>query len=371
MSESDSFDPIHEALRAGDRAQLRKDALKLQGWLETILADTAAYEEASPAARLRDSARLLSRGKSKTVQGALRKYQRWVEQLQAREAARSEETGEGSAAAFAGGEEAGEQPVSYDPAILARTRLIVYDLRGGGGLESTLAGSSLPLDAFADRVLVSPFALAGAPPEGFRLARAEAYLDLFDVLEAETRAESEAEFTLFLEAGAVPRAQLAAVLAALPDDADLLLGRVRSIEGGALSPVLNRESLLRAPLVPLVFPAIAMRSALARAWCHFPQYLHYTFWNLLLGMIEKTPGAIHTTEGVLASAPGHSYNLIRYQQEQLATSGDPLAARRPKADEEWLVTRHDLVTQIVNAHPEYFRENVAYLAAIAAATVGN
>jgi hypothetical protein len=54
----------------------------------------------------------------------------------------------------------------------------------------------------------------------------------------------------------------------------------------------------------------------------------------------------------------------------MAAREDERLQRLPDTAEEWLVMRHDLIGRIVQRHPDYFQDNAAYLAAIAAATRG-
>ena len=314
---------------------------KPEKWLQAVAEDAQSHASLGFVERFRRALRFFRTGRSKVSQKVLRDFLAWQENQQEKEPI---------AAAI------DDAPADSDPApaplaaddSLGSIRLIIVDLRGGGTLQGTL--DSLPLDAFHSHTIVSPIS-------GERL------FELFPTLDAAIREDTDASSVLLLESGAV----LTTTPAPLPENCDASFLRWQSDDGTLTSSPLDKQSLLREPLAPMAFPAIHLRAGVT---LDFAECWHYAGWDLLLRLIEATPERLHFPDAIGVNFSHHSYALSKLDRAHLKHSAPEKLPSLPDANDEWTVTRHDLITRIVQRHPDYFRDNAAYLAAIAAATRG-
>ena len=316
-------------------------------WLNAIADDADNHLSQSWFERLRRSLRYFRTGRSKVSQKVLRD----LIALEEREA--------GKTAIADAIDSDTEQKAETSPKLeaseaLAGIRLIVVDLRGGKALQRTL--DSLPLADFHSSAVVSPF------DDQF----SGRYFDLFEAADQAVRVKTDAEAVLLVESGTA----LAAIPAALSDDVDAAFLRWKDSSNGALSLALDAQALLREPLAPMIFPAVLLRPKLAAGALNFSTCLHYANWDLLLSLITEDPQRVTFTETVSASFANHSYALSQIDRQHMAEHNPKRLAHLPDAKDEWMVMRHDLIGCVVQRHQDYFKDNAAYLAAIAAATRG-
>ena len=278
--------------------------------------------------RIRRSLRFFRTGRTKVSQKVLRDFLAWQEKEQEKQTAREPVATPGRRCSRKGNNPA---PLAATPS-LAAIRLVVLDYRGGDALNRSL--DSLPLDAFHSHVVVSP-------KPGERL------FGLFPTIDAELREGTDADTLLLLESGAVlstPPAPLAA-------DCDAAFLRWQSDDGALISAPLDSQSLLREPLAPMTFPAIHLRAGVT---LDFADCWHYAGWDLLLRLIETSPGRLHFPDTIGVDFSHHPYALSKLDRNHLRQGAPEKLPPLPDASDEWTVTRHDLITRIVQRHPDYF-----------------
>lgn len=316
---------------------------KPEKWLRTIADDARGHASLGLIERVRRSLRFFRTGRSKTTQKALRAFGAWQDQQKQTEAAPPAPAIEPAPQA---------PPALAACQSLASIRLIIADLRGGEALQRTL--DSLPLNAFHSHVIISPFS------EDFAGDR---YFDLFATLDAAVAEPTDADSLLILESGSV----LTQAPDTLTPNVDAVFLRWRSDNGALTSTPLDAQSVLREPLAPMAFPAIQLRVGVA---IHYATCWHYAGWDLLLRLIEDAPDKATFPTQTAVDFSHHAYALSQLDRKQVKARDPEKLRRLPDANDEWTVTRHDLITRIVQRHAGYFKDNVAYLAAIAAATRG-
>lgn len=315
---------------------------KPEKWLQAIADDADSHTSLGFGERLRRALRFFRTGRSKVSQKVLRNFLAWQEQQQEKQSPIA------TATAIDKQPQAGTpDPLAPDES-LAGIRLIIIDYRRGDALQRTL--DSLPLDAFHSHRIVAP------EPE-------KRLFDIFPALDAAIREKSDATSLLLLESGAT----LSSAPAALDDDCDAAFLRWQSHDGTLTSTPLDAQSLLREPLAPMVFPAIHLRSGVSM---DFSKCWHYAGWDLLLSLIESAPERLAFPEAVGVNFLHHPYTLSKLDRAHLKQTAPEKLQPLPDAGDEWMVVRHDLIGRIVQRHPDYFKDNAAYLAAIAAATRG-
>ena len=312
---------------------------KPEKWLKAIAQDAESHVSLGFVERFRHALRFCRTGRSKVSQKVLRDFLAWQE---------SQNEPEPIAAAIDDAP-AKEPPGPLAPdASLGAIRLIIVDYRGGDALARTL--DSIPLDAFHSHTIVS-----GNP--GGRL------FEIFPAVDAALRETTEASSVLLLESGAV----LTECPAPLGERCDAAFLRWQSDDGALTSTPLDAQSLLREPLAPMAFPAIHLRNGVT---LDFADCWHYGGWDLLLRLIETAPERLSFPDSIGVNFSHHPYALSKLDRAHLKRTESEKLPPLPDANNEWTVTRHDLITRIVQRHPDYFRDNAAYLAAIAAATRG-
>ncbi len=314
---------------------------KPEKWLQAIADDADGHESLGFVERVRRSLRFFRTGRSKSTHKALRDFAAWKSQQE-----------QAKTTPIAAAIEIDAPPALQADESLADVRVIIADLRGGNALQRTL--DSLPLDAFHSHVVVSPFS------DDFSGDR---YFDLFAGLDAAIAEPSDAGSLLILESGSVPTQSPEA----LPESIDVVFLRWQSDNGALTSMPLDAQSLLREPLAPMAFPAIQLRPGVA---IDYTTCWHYAGWDLLLRLIESRSDKATFPTQVAVNFSHHGYALSQLDRKQLKQRDPEKLRRLPDAGDEWTVTRHDLITRIVQRHPDYFKDNAAYLAAIAAATRG-
>ena len=312
---------------------------KPEKWLQALAEDAQSHASLGFVERVRRALRFFRTGRSKVSQKVMRDFLAWQENQQTEKSIAAAVDDAPAMEALA--------PLAAD-ASLGSIRLIIVDLRGGDALQRTL--DSLPLNAFHSHTIVSP-------NSGERL------FNIFPTLDTAIRETTEASSVLLLESGAA-----LTTIPALPgDDCDASFLRWQSDDGALTSTPLDAQSLLRDPLAPMTFPAIHLRAGVT---LDFAECWHYAGWDLLLRLIEATPERLTFPEAIGVNFTHHPYALSKLDRAHLKQSAPEKLSPLPDANDEWTVTRHDLITRIVQRHPDYFRDNAAYLAAIAAATRG-
>lgn len=314
---------------------------KPEKWLKAIAQDAESHASLGFVERLRRALRFFRTGRSKVSQKVLRDFLAWQEnQGQQEPIAAAIEKDHAT-------EVTPPAPLAAD-ASLGAIRLIIVDFRDGDALQRTL--DSLPLESFQSHAIISP-------DSGGRL------FDMFAAIDDAITERSGATSTLLLESGAV----LTTTPSPLGEHWDASFLRWQSDDAALTSSPLDAQSLLREPLAPMAFPAIHLRAGVA---LDFADCWHYAGWDLLLRLIETAPERISFPESVGVNFSHHPYALSKLDRAHLKRTAPEKLSPLPDAGDEWTVTRHDLITRIVQRHPDYFRDNATYLAAIAAATRG-
>jgi len=312
-------------------------------WLQAIADDANDHRSLGFIERVRRALRFFRTGRSKTTQKVLRDFSTWNDRKQDKKTP-------SIAPAI---DEPAKRPAPLQASEpLAGIRLIIADLRGGEALQRTL--DALPLDAFHSHVIISPF---------HKNFPGDRYFDLFTALDSALSEPTDAESILILESGSV----WTETPNSIPEGADAVFHRWQSDNGSLVSTPLDAQSLLREPLAPMAFPAIQFRPGIT---VNFANCWHYAGWDLLLNIIETNPDKALFPEQVSVQFLHHPYALSQLDRKHLKQFDPEKLRRLPDANDEWTVTRHDLITRIVQRHPDYFKNNAAYLAAIAAATRG-
>lgn len=327
---------------------LTRDIDQLKAFLDSSAAEIETYRQLPwwSLSRWRAALRLMRTGQTKPQRESAKKYRRWSkkdaerrhlhldandvaelrEDVRQVQAADAEQKWDVAKAKIKAG---GEKPV-------AGLDVVVYDLSNEA--DETLTRSEVDLSN----------AIVAKPRTRF--------FDVFDQLD-EHVAQSEADYTLFLEAGAA--------LMRLPDElsGDVILPRAVNLDDASLSPIYSRDELPKRTLFSPHLPCMIVRSEWLRELGQprlFHHFFHFAFWNLQL----QAGLSLVQLEEPSVIAPQREINLSHANRTWMKRETPDAIPELRDPQEEWDILKHDLVARVVQANLAQFQEQVTYLSAV-------
>ncbi len=244
---------------------------------------------------------------------------------------------------------------------MADVALAIVDFSGNSeDLERTLTQGRVDFASFRSVCLVSPW-IREKP--GFDVKSVDtSYFDLFPRLD-ELVANCEAQFTLFLNSGAVLMRPLD-----LPKNwpnRRIVLPRAIDCSTVAPSPIWDRAETIKNSLFPLHPPCFLARNDWMREDdSSFRHFLSYRPWSLWLQALEREPGPLQLEEPSCIIPSPEEPALSHLNRAWLEENNPDLLPELRDAGEEWDILKHDLVNRVASANLAFFQENVAYYAAV-------
>ena len=330
---------VKQARKAGNEVE------RLEGWLNDLAADAQQYQQIAwwNPQRWKLGVRQFRTGESKVAREIVKRFRRWQNKQGSSEASevQADELAHAIAEQRTNDREAmwvaaATQFAETSPASSSDVDIVIYDLSDDA--ETTLTRSRVDLTS------------ANA------LKPSKRYFDVFDQLDRHV-ADTTAEFTLFLEAGAA--------LMDLPGElvGNVIIPRVINLETAEARSVYSSDELPKASLFSMHLPCVIVRNEWLRGLDQphlFHHFFHYAFWNLFL----QAGSDLVQLEAPAVIAPNREINISNANRAWLKIHKPDAVAELRDSQEEWDILKHDLVARVVQANLAHFQEQVTYLAAV-------